>query len=718
MAVSGKTFSESWHRVAGLKVSLRPTVEVRKQYFRGERWYVLEDPFNNQFFRLRPEAYDFVSRLRPDRTVEAVWEECLSRSPDDAPGQEDAIQLLGQLYFANLLYFDAPGDSEALFERYRKRRERQIRSTLLSVMFMRIPLLDPDPFLKRVMPLLRVLVSPLAALVWFAVVGTALKVVIDNFDGAANQTQAILAPDNLALLYLGLVVVKTVHEFGHAIVCRRFGGEVHTMGVMLLVFTPLPYMDATSSWAFRSRWSRALVGAAGMISELFVAALATFVWANTGAGAVNSLAYNMMFVASISTVIFNINPLLRFDGYYILSDLVDIPNLSSRSFGQLKHMLERYGFGYRQSSSPAETVREGSFLAGFGVLSAIYKVIVFVGIVLFVADKLFLAGLVMAAVCVFAWMVVPLVRLIKYIAMGPHLARQRARVAAVSLGTLALIVGFFGFFPFPNHFRAPGVLEAAAYERVANDAPGYVAAVLTPSGAVVEAGMPLFELSDPGLDFVIHAAEAERQETLVYLQRALSQQVSDVEPLRRRLETIERKLRDLEATRAALIVRARRDGVWVIPDGGQLLGLWIPRGSVLGEIVNTESFRFAAAVLQDEAGNLFQEDVGKAEVRLSGQGGTPVGVRAYLTIPFEHQQLPSPALGWSGGGDVEVSLTDQTGLTATEPFFQIYADLEATPEVAFLDGRTGEIRFDLPPQPLLEQWVRKFRRLLQRRYQI
>ena len=461
MAVSGKTFSESWHRVAGLKVSLRPTVEVRKQYFRGERWYVLEDPFNNQFFRLRPEAYDFVSRLRPDRTVEAVWEECLSRSPDDAPGQEDAIQLLGQLYFANLLYFDAPGDSEALFERYRKRRERQIRSTLLSVMFMRIPLLDPDPFLKRVMPLLRVLVSPLAALVWFAVVGTALKVVIDNFDGAANQTQAILAPDNLALLYLGLVVVKTVHEFGHAIVCRRFGGEVHTMGVMLLVFTPLPYMDATSSWAFRSRWSRALVGAAGMISELFVAALATFVWANTGAGAVNSLAYNMMFVASISTVIFNINPLLRFDGYYILSDLVDIPNLSSRSFGQLKHMLERYGFGYRQSSSPAETVREGSFLAGFGVLSAIYKVIVFVGIVLFVADKLFLAGLVMAAVCVFAWMVVPLVRLIKYIAMGPHLARQRARVAAVSLGTLALIVGFFGFFPFPNHFRAPGVLEAA-----------------------------------------------------------------------------------------------------------------------------------------------------------------------------------------------------------------------------------------------------------------
>ena len=141
MAVSGRTFSESWHRVASLKISLRPTVKVRKQFFRGERWYVLQDPFNNQFFRLRPEAHDFVLHLRPDRTVEEVWEECLDRSPDEAPGQEDVIQLLTQLYFANLLYFELPADSEKLFERYKKRRKREIRSKLMSIMFMRIPLM-------------------------------------------------------------------------------------------------------------------------------------------------------------------------------------------------------------------------------------------------------------------------------------------------------------------------------------------------------------------------------------------------------------------------------------------------------------------------------------------------------------------------------------------------------------------------------------------------
>ncbi len=143
---------------------------------------------------------------------------------------------------------------------------------------------------------------------------------------------------NLVLLYLGLIFIKTVHEFGHAIFCRKYGGEVHVMGVMLMIFTPMPYVDATSSWSFRERYKRVLVGAAGMIVELFVAALATFVWAKTAPGTLHSLAYNMMFVASVSTLIFNINPLLRFDGYYILSDLIEIPNLNQRATGQLTHL--------------------------------------------------------------------------------------------------------------------------------------------------------------------------------------------------------------------------------------------------------------------------------------------------------------------------------------------------------------------------------------------
>ena len=325
------TFSESWHRISGLNVSLRSTVRVRRQMFRGDKWYVLYDPFNNTFFRLRPEAYDFISHLTPERTVEEVWEAALKRNPRGAPGQDDVLQLLTQLYYSNLLFFKMPADSAKLFERYKKRKQREIRSRLLSVMFMRFPLLDPDVFLNKCLPLIKPVIGILGAVVWLAVMVAAGKLVVDRFDEASRQVQGILAPDNLVLLYLGMVLVKTLHEFGHAIVCKRYGGEVHTMGVMLLIFTPLPYMDATSSWSFRSRWQRAFVGASGMIMELFLAGLAAFVWANTGTGTLHSLAYNIMFIASVSTLIFNGNPLLRFDGYYILSDLLDIPNLSTRS---------------------------------------------------------------------------------------------------------------------------------------------------------------------------------------------------------------------------------------------------------------------------------------------------------------------------------------------------------------------------------------------------
>ena len=154
------TFSESWHRVAGQRLSLRPSVRARRQTFRGEPWVVLDDPFNNQFYRLRPEAYEFVARLGPDRTVEEAWRECIERFPGNAPGQEAVIQLLSQLYHANLLHYPTATDASALFERQRKQAQRETRSRLLNIMFARFPLLDPDRFLVRTLPVVGKLISP------------------------------------------------------------------------------------------------------------------------------------------------------------------------------------------------------------------------------------------------------------------------------------------------------------------------------------------------------------------------------------------------------------------------------------------------------------------------------------------------------------------------------------------------------------------------------
>src|SRR3954469_181221 len=354
-----KTFSESWYRVANQRICLRPGVVVRRQNFRGERWMVLENPFSNQFFRLRPAAYEFIARLRPDRTVEQAWRECLERYPDQAPGQEAAIQLLSQLYHANLLQYADATDSAQLFERYERTKQRETRAKLLNVMFMRIPLFDPDEFLNKTMAVVGKLISPFGAILWTVVVGWGFKVAFDNWAQLRDHSQGVLAPQNLPLLYVSLVVIKTLHEFGHVYFCKKFGGEVHVMGVLFMIFTPTPYMDATSSWAFRSRWKRLLVGAAGMITEVFFAAFALFIWANTKDPSIlHNLCYNVVFIASVSTVLFNLIPLLRFDGYYMLSDLLDIPNLAQRSMAHLRYLVERYVFGIKRIESPTNSRKE------------------------------------------------------------------------------------------------------------------------------------------------------------------------------------------------------------------------------------------------------------------------------------------------------------------------------------------------------------------------
>ena len=202
MGKEGKTFSESWYRIADLRVSLRPTVEVRLQFFRGEKWYVLHDKLNNQFMRMRPDAYTFVGRLKSDRRVEEVWRETLEHAPDHAPGQDDVLRLLSQLHRSNLLYFSGTADHDLIFERYRKRKGKELQAKLLGIMFMRLPIWDPDRLLDRFFWLARSVYSVPGFLVWLSLMLWSTKVFVDHFEMAREQLQGILAPGNLLFLWL------------------------------------------------------------------------------------------------------------------------------------------------------------------------------------------------------------------------------------------------------------------------------------------------------------------------------------------------------------------------------------------------------------------------------------------------------------------------------------------------------------------------------------
>jgi len=718
MAEASPTFSESWYRIAQQRIFLRPGVNVRRQSFRGQRWIVIENPLSNQFYRIHPEAYEFVARLRADKTVEEVWRECLARFPDTAPGQEQVIQLLSQLYFANLLHYNLATDSAKLFERHKKTRQRDLKSKFLNIMFMRFPLLDPDQWLVRAMPVVGKLISPFGALLWMVMVGIGLKVVLDHFPALKDQSQGVLAPNNLFLLYAGLVFVKTVHEFGHAFFCRKFGGEVHVMGIMLMIFTPIPYMDATSSWGFRNRWHRVLVGAAGMIVELFVAAIAALVWAYSGPGNIHNLAYNIMFVASVSTLVFNVNPLLRYDGYYILSDVLEIPNLYQQANKQLRYWVERYVFGIRKVEPPTDSKREKAWLTVYGITSGIYRVIVFAGILLFVADRLLLIGILMACVCAISWVAVPLIGLIKYLGSDPKLDRQRPRAIAITCAFAATVFVFLQFVPFPSHFRAQGIVEAKQWTQVLNDTPGIVDAVLATPGQPVKAGQNLVRLRNPELDIEIAGARASIEETKARLRQAMQEASANIKPLNSRMDAVAKRLTRLEADQRALTLKARQDGIWVAPQAKDFVGRWLTRGTSLGLLIDPSTFQFNATVLQEDADRLFNSKIGTAEIRLLGQARSKLLANQVQVIPGEQHILPSAALGWMGGGEIQVAPDDPQGRKTIEPFFSVRADLSQAPDIAVLHGRAGKIRFQLADEPLLPRWIRKLRQLLQTRYQL
>ena len=713
------TFSESWYRVAAQRIALRAGVVTRRQNYRGERWIVLENPFSNQFFRLRPEAFEFVARLRPDRTVEEVWRECLERFPDHAPGQEAVIQLLTQLYFSNLLQYDEAADATQLFERHKKRRRRELGAQWMNVMFMRFPLLDPDRFLVRTLPLVGRFIAPLGALLWLAVVGFGLKMVAENAPALWDETQSMLAPSNLPLLYLVLIFVKTAHEFGHAYFCRKWGGEVHVMGVMLMIFTPVPYVDATASWGFRSHGRRALVGAAGMIVEVFIAALAAQVWARTGAGVAHNIAHNIMFVASVSTLVFNLNPLLRFDGYYILSDLLQQPNLHQKSTGHLSYLAERYLFGVKKATTPAQTRAEAWGFATFGVASGIYRVIVFSGILLAVADHFLIIGVIMAAICLISWVTVPAVKLVRYLASSPRIGRVRARAIGVSLAIATILLVVLQLIPFPSHFRASGVVRATERTELVTGTAGMVAELLAKPGAAIARGQPLLRLSNRELELELEQNRARALEIDTRLTKARKDETADLKPLMQSREAIEDRLTKLQRDAEHLVIRARHPGIWIAPGIEDYLGRWLIRGANLGLLVNPESFEFVATVLQEDADALFTRKRPGAEVRLKQDTGKILEIKAWRVIPGEQRTLPSPALGWRAGGDVPVEVGDERGNKTVEPYFKVLGGLPLpSAEVPLFDGSSGKVRFNLEPEPLLTRWVRRLWQLLQKRYQL
>src|SRR5687768_11709610 len=488
MATLRPTFSESWYRVADLRVKLRPSAQISRQHYRGDRWYVVRDPAGNQFHRLSAPAYRFVGLLDGTRTVAEAWDLVGGQLADDAPTQNEVIQILSQLHAANLLESDVTPDAAVLLRRHKKQTRQKWQGRMMNILFPRIPLWDLDRFLVRWMPVMRFFLSTWGAILWLVVIAAAIFAIAPEWPKLQSAARDSIHPQNWPFLWATFVLIKLIHELGHGFTCRRFGGEVHELGIMFLVLVPAPYVDASSAWAFPNKWQKILVGAGGMIFELFVAAIMAFVWLNTSEGTlVHQLAYNVMLIASVSTVIFNANPLLRYDGYYMLSDYLEIPNLRYRSGEYSLGLIKRHAFGVKQHQ-PLPPVRQRFWLLNYWIFSGLYRTWVGVMIILMVWNEVPVLGVLMALGGLITWLVVPVVKIFKYLMLEPELHRKRTRAWGWTLAATAGAVAFLWLVPWPTTLNAEGIVEPAEKRLVFSQMPGVVRRIQVKDGQLVKQG--------------------------------------------------------------------------------------------------------------------------------------------------------------------------------------------------------------------------------------
>jgi len=727
MAVDRPTFSESWHRVAELRPRLRAAVHSHRQQFRGQLWHVLSDAANNQHFRVNDAAYHLLALLDGRRTVREAWAICNEQFGDAAPTQGETIRLLGQLYVSNLLRGDLPPDAQQVFERHRKRVRREVTGQLTNFLFVRIPLIDPQRFLQRWTHLVGWVFSPVGFVLWLLLMGAAvfsLAGQTGELIGAASP-QVLLRTENLLWLYASFVFIKALHELGHGFACVHMGrregvsGAVHTMGIMLLVFMPVPYVDASSSWAFRSKWRRAIVGAAGMYVELAVAAGAAIVWSRTAEGSVvHAVAYNMMFIASLSTLLFNGNPLLRFDGYYILSDLLEIANLSERSKRYLYYLVRRYAYGVRRAISPAHTPGERAWMGFYGIASWVYRIIICVGIILFVADMLFVIGAIMAAAAIVTWVFIPLGKFTQYLATHHELDRVRPRAVGSTALVVAAIITFIAAAPMPDRARALGVVEPVRLTTIHMPQDGHVQTARSTNTPVQADQTLLLEASNHTL--AARRRQAAAQLKAVKIRRALarSEDPAMVAALSEQVAALTQRLDRIETQLDELTLRASTDGVWISPKADRLSGVYVQRGEALGYVADLD--KLIVRVTADQyLGPRLERDT-RVELRIQGRPDHTWTGRIERIDPAGQRQLPSAALGYAVGGSMAVSQDDQSGRTTTQPFFEVTIEPgDNTPAGPRLwAGQRVVARFTMTDKPLANQWWRAIRQLIQRRFSI
>ncbi|MGP1273042.1 MAG: hypothetical protein ACTS22_06895 [Phycisphaerales bacterium] len=693
-------------RLGPAMVGLREDLEVHRHVFRGEPSYVIRDPMTLAVHRVSAEDYQVVASMSRERSLAETFAGLVGRGVLGAEDEEGFYRFVLSLHSLGFLSLPVP-DDKSLYERLQKKQRARRMAKVMGFLFLQVPLVNPDAFLGRTAPLVAWAFSRWAVMVWTVVVGAALVLLAQNRTEFFQPLGTIFTPERILGLWLTLVGMKVLHEFGHAYACKLRGGEVPEIGVYLIAGTPAAYVDATSSWGFTQKRDRLAVVLAGMYVELFIAALAVFVWATTSSVTVQIMAFDVVLVAGIATILANLNPLMRFDGYYILSDLLEIPNLRGTSQAYTLSLLKRITLGTPVLAVPYSR-RMRAFFVLFGTAGAIYKVTIVMGIAALLATKALWLGITVAGAYALGEVFKTLRGIGRFLVHSEAAAERRLRASVLAMLVFAFVPAALLFVPVPRQLKASATVGREIETTQFVPLPGFVESVEVRAGSQVVPGELLAVVRNENIAGELTDAAAKLEEATIQAAAALG---VDWHASRRHDTeagaTRERMAR-LHDQSEAMQVRSDEGGTVVealsSADTGRFVtptepiarivgGRWVVRALVRADVV---------ALLEPTLGDPIRFRP------LTDPGVTISGTIVRIT-PSGRRSIEQLALTGEGGGDIPISPV--TG-EANEPYFEIEATIE--PDDALRYGVSGRVLLGSVAEPIAVSARRAALRLLQR----
>jgi len=686
-----------------------PYATVQRVVFRGRPWYVVQDQTGGRVYRLSTAAYALIAGMDGRQTVQALWERANTSESRDACTQPEVVDLLVQLHAADLLQTDVAPDSADALERHKRKRTETVRQWLMNPMSVKLPLLNPDRFLTRLAPYVSWCFGPLGAVLWLAVMLPAMVLAAQHWGELThNLSDHVLSSSNLLVMLAVYPVVKLLHELGHGFAVKRWGGAVRELGVMFLIFAPVPYVEASSSAAFPSKYRRALVAAAGMLVELFLAALALYAWLAAEPGVLRAVAFNVMVIGGVSTLLVNGNPLLRYDGYYILADLIEMPNLAQRGSAWWTWLLDRYAFGSTDAVKPDETPAEQRWLFFYTPLAWAYRTTVTISVIFLVAGKYFIVGAAMACWSAYGLLVGPVRKGLKHLRTAGALHRVRARAyrrAAIALGVLLALLLLV---PVPLHTRAEGVVWLPDRSMLHAQENGFFHAWMAAPDQAVRRDQPVYLMDNPQLQAELAVDQAK-------LDQAQARYDADafIDPVKaqvsgRQLQEAREVLERAELRTARLIGHAGGDGRLIAATPQDMPGHYYKKGELLGYVLTPRELMVRVVVQQDDI-DLVHQRLHGVQLRLADSPGEARASSVVRSFPGAVEELPTAALGLNGGGTIPTNPNDSNGLKTLQRVFIVDVALPAGSAPPF--GERVHVRFDHGSESLARQGLRRLRQV-------